>query len=107
MRRRTELSAGSPMQSETIRPRSSSIRRDADAQDFDTTVINEAKATGNLNLIPTFGEPAPSSIWTSWFGHIINGSDIVNGTMIAICDLRSDDPLTSGYMDATRPRRAG
>ena len=40
---------------------------------FDTTVINEAKATNNLNLIPTFGEPAPSSIWTSWFGHIIGG----------------------------------
>ena len=81
------------MQSETIRPRSSSIRRDADAQDFDTTVINEAKATGNLNLIPTFGEPAPSSIWTSWFGHIINGSDIVNGTMIRHGE--SGDPNTA------------
>jgi hypothetical protein len=49
---------------------------------FDTTVINEAKATNNINLIPTFGEPSPSTIWTTWFGHIINGTNIVNGTMI-------------------------
>jgi hypothetical protein len=50
---------------------------------FDTTVLNEAKVTNNLNLIPTFSDPAPSGIWTSWFGHIIPaGSNIITGTMI-------------------------
>jgi hypothetical protein len=53
-------------------------------------------------LLPTFGEPAPSTIWTSWFGHIIPaGSNIITGTMIRHGDL--GDPNTA----ATDPPSEG
>jgi hypothetical protein len=69
---------------------------------FDTTVINEAKATGNWDLIPTFGEPAPSSIWTSWFGHIIPaGTNIITGTMI-----RHGDPGDVNTAETDPPSEA-
>jgi hypothetical protein len=61
---------------------------------FDSTVLNEAIATSNLGLLPpSFGEGAPSSIWTNWFGHIIPaGSNISNGTMIRHGDPGDPDP---------------
>jgi hypothetical protein len=69
---------------------------------FDTTVLNEAKLTGNLNLIPTFGEPAPSTIWTSWFGHIIPaGTNIITGTMI-----RHGDPGDINTAETDPPSEA-
>jgi hypothetical protein len=48
---------------------------------FDQSVLHEARVTNNLGLIPSMAGGG-SSIWTSWFGHIINGSTILDGTMI-------------------------
>jgi hypothetical protein len=58
---------------------------------FDSSVLQEARVTGNLDLIPV--SVPTSSIWTSWFGHIIPaGSDIVTGTMIRHGDPGDPDP---------------
>jgi hypothetical protein len=53
---------------------------------FDSSVLNEARATNNLNLLPNIAE-STSDIWTNTgqrgFGLIIpEGSDIITGTMI-------------------------
>ena len=59
---------------------------------FDSSVINKARLTGDLSLLPPLGEPT-SAIWTSWFGHIIpGGSNIVTGTMIRHGDPGDPDP---------------
>jgi len=59
---------------------------------FDQSVLHEARVTGNLSLIPTIGGGG-SSIWTSWFGHIIPaGTNILNGTMIRHGDPGDPDP---------------
>ncbi|MGH8503148.1 MAG: hypothetical protein ACREVE_11885 [Gammaproteobacteria bacterium] len=63
---------------------------------FDSTVINEAIATNNLDLLPNVPE-STSDIWTSTgqkgFGHIIpEGSDIITGTMIRHGDPGDPDP---------------
>ena len=39
---------------------------------FDQSVILEAKATGNWNLVPSsFGRITDDGAWTTWFGHIV------------------------------------
>jgi hypothetical protein len=60
---------------------------------FDQSLIQEALGTNNLSLIPTsWGRITDNGAWTSWFGHIINGTDIVNGTMIRHGDPGDPDP---------------
>lgn len=61
---------------------------------FDQSVILEAKATGNWNLIPSsFGRITDNGAWTAWFGHIVPaGTDIVTGTMIRHGDPGDPDP---------------
>jgi len=60
---------------------------------FDQSVIQEGLGTGNLSLIPTnWGRITDNGAWTSWFGHIINGTDITNGTMIRHGDPGDPDP---------------
>jgi hypothetical protein len=63
---------------------------------FDASVINEAKVTGDLNLIPSTGlGVANNGAFTSWFGHLIpGGSNIVTGTMIP--HGHPDDPQCVG-----------
>ena len=59
---------------------------------FDQSVLHEARITNNLALIPTIGGGG-SSIWTSWFGHIIPaGTNILTGTMIRHGDPGDPDP---------------
>ncbi len=61
---------------------------------FDQSVILEAKATGNWNLIPSsFGRITDDSAWTTWFGHIVPaGADITTGKMIRHGDPGDPDP---------------
>ena len=60
---------------------------------FDQSVIQEALGTNNLSMIPTnWGRITDNGAWTSWFGHIINGTDIVTGTMIRHGDSGDPDP---------------
>jgi hypothetical protein len=61
---------------------------------FDQSVILEAKATGNWDLIPSsFGRITDDGAWTSWFGHIVPaGADIVSGKMIRHGDAGDPDP---------------
>ena len=51
---------------------------------FDQSVLHEAKATRNWDLIPSnFGRITDNRAWTVWFGHIVpDGTGIVDGTMI-------------------------
>ena len=65
----------------------------------DASVINQAKAlilAGNvvdgLAMLPTIGGISASQAWTTWFGHIINGSTILDGTMIRHSDPGDPDP---------------
>jgi len=59
---------------------------------FDQSILHEARVTNTLGLIPTIGGGG-SSIWTSWFGHIIPaGTTILNGTMIRHGDPGDPDP---------------
>jgi hypothetical protein len=59
---------------------------------FDQSVLHEARVTNNLNLIPTIGGGG-SSVWTSWWGHLIPaGSTILNGTLIRHGDPGDPDP---------------
>ena len=54
---------------------------------FDQSVIQEALGTNNPAMIPTnWGRITDNGAWTSWFGVIINGTDIVNGAMIRFGD---------------------
>jgi hypothetical protein len=46
---------------------------------FDQSVLHEAKATGNWDMVPTFGRITDKGAWTAWFGHIIDGSNIMAG----------------------------
>ena len=61
---------------------------------FDQSVILEAKATGNWNLIPSsFGRITDDGAWTTWFGHIVPaGTDITTGKMIRHGDAGDPDP---------------
>jgi len=59
---------------------------------FDQSVLHQARVTSNLSLIPTIGGGG-SSIWTSWFGHLLPaGSTILNGTLIRHGDPGDPDP---------------
>lgn len=49
---------------------------------FDRSLIHERVATGNLTGFPSLGTTSSSGIWTAWFGHLINGTDITTGTLI-------------------------
>jgi hypothetical protein len=53
---------------------------------FDQSVLHEAKGTNNWNLVPTFGRITDNGAWTTWFGHIIDGTTIVDGKMIRHSD---------------------
>lgn len=59
---------------------------------FDQSVLHEARATGNWDLVPSnFGRITDNRAWSVWFGHIVpDGSGIVDGTMIRHGD--PDDP---------------
>ena len=59
---------------------------------FDQSVLLEAKATRNWDLVPSsFGRITDGGAWTVWFGHIVPaGAGIVNGRMIRHGD--PDDP---------------
>jgi hypothetical protein len=59
---------------------------------FDQSVLHEAKATGNWDMVPTFGRITDNGAWTAWFGHIINGSTIIAGKMIRHGDPGDPDP---------------
>ena len=60
---------------------------------FDQSLIQEALGTNNLSLIPTnWGRITDDGAWTSWFGLITNGTDIVNGTMIRFGDPGDPSP---------------
>jgi hypothetical protein len=60
---------------------------------FDQSLIQEAIGTNNVAMIPTaWGRITDNGAWTSWFGHIINGTDIVTGTMIRHGDPGDPDP---------------
>jgi len=60
---------------------------------FDQSVILEAKATGNWNLVPSsFGRITDDGAWTTWFGHIVPaGTDITSGKMIRHGDAGDPD----------------
>lgn len=60
---------------------------------WDQSVILEAKATGNWNLIPnTFGRITDNGAWTTWFGHLLPaGSDILTGALIRHGDAGDPD----------------
>jgi hypothetical protein len=51
---------------------------------FDESVLHEAKATDNWDLVPSnIGRITDNGAWTNWFGHIIpEGAGIVDGRMI-------------------------
>jgi hypothetical protein len=61
---------------------------------FDQSVLHEAKATGNWDLVPSsFGRITDNRAWTAWFGHIVpDGTGIVDGTMIRHGDPGDPDP---------------
>jgi hypothetical protein len=59
---------------------------------FDQSVLHEAKATGNWDMVPTFGRITDNGAWTAWFGHIMNGSTIMAGKMIRHGDPGDPDP---------------
>ena len=53
---------------------------------FDQSVILEAKATGNWNLVPSsFGRITDDGAWTTWFGHIVStqGPDLTTGKVVS------------------------
>jgi len=60
---------------------------------FDQSVLLEAKATGNWNLVPSsFGRITDDGAWTAWFGHIVPaGTDVVTGKMIRHGDTGDPD----------------
>lgn len=59
---------------------------------FDHSVLHEAKAKGDWNLVPTFGRITDNGAWTTWFGHIINGESIIDGLMIRHSNPGDPDP---------------
>ena len=59
---------------------------------FDQSVLHEAKATGNWDMVPTFGRVTDNGAWTQWFGHIVAGSTIMDGKMIRHGDPGDPDP---------------
>ena len=61
---------------------------------FDQSVLHEAKATRNWDLVPSnFGRITDNRAWTVWFGHIVpDGTGIVDGTMIRHGDPGDPDP---------------
>jgi hypothetical protein len=61
---------------------------------FDQSVLLEAKATGNWDLVPSsFGRITDDGAWTTWFGHIVPaGTDITTGKMIRHGDPGDPDP---------------
>jgi hypothetical protein len=59
---------------------------------WDQSRIHEAKATGNWDLIPNISRITDNGAWTTWFGHIINGTNILDGKMIRHGDPGDPDP---------------
>src|ERR1700726_558444 len=61
---------------------------------FDQSVILEAKATGNWDLVPaSSGRITADGAWTTWFGHMVPaGTDITTGKMIRHGDPGDPDP---------------
>jgi hypothetical protein len=60
---------------------------------FDQSVLHEARATGNLGLVPTIGRITDNGAWTAWFGHLLPaGSNILTGRMIRHGDPGDPDP---------------
>jgi hypothetical protein len=61
---------------------------------FDQSLLHEAKATGNWDLVPSsFGRITDNRAWTIWFGHIVpEGSGIMDGTMIRHGDPGDPEP---------------
>jgi ATP-dependent DNA helicase DinG len=57
----------------------------------------DAKATGNWDMVPTFGRVTDNGAWTQWFGHIISGSTIMDGKMIRHGDPGDPDPAAPDY----------
>jgi len=83
-------------------------------------LLHEAKATGNWDMVPTFGRVTDNGAWTAWFGHLIPaGSTILTGKLIRHGDpgdpptddaLHSDDYFPAyplGAVDANVVARAG
>jgi hypothetical protein len=68
---------------------------------FDNSVLHQARITNNVSLIPTIRNTASSGIFTNWFGHIINGTTILDGTMIQHGDpgdpMCASDPAHCNY----------
>jgi len=71
---------------------------------FDQSVLLEAKATGNWDLVPSrFGRITDNRAWTTWFGHIVPArSGILEGTMIR----HGDEGDPQGSDDPARPSQA-
>ena len=63
---------------------------------FDKSVFHEAKATGNWDLVPTFGRITDNGAWTAWFGHIVGGADYRG---------RQDDPPRRFLAIPIRPEK--
>jgi hypothetical protein len=59
---------------------------------FDQSVLHEAKATSNWDMVPTFGRITDNGAWTAWFGHITGGTTIMAGKMIRHGDPGDPDP---------------
>jgi len=76
---------------------------------FDSTVVQEGKGTGNLDLIPgNWGRITDNAAWSFWFGHVLPaGSDIVTGTMIRHGDAgdpdRAEDPANPSEAHGNYP----
>ena len=49
---------------------------------FDQSVLHEARVTGDLTLIPTISRITDNAAWTIWFGHLIDGVNILDGRLI-------------------------
>jgi hypothetical protein len=71
---------------------------------FDQSVLHEAKATRNWDLVPSsFGRITDNRAWTVWFGHVVpDGASILDGRMIRHGDPGDPDPAE----DAAQPSEA-
>lgn len=59
---------------------------------FDQSVFHEAKVTGDFNLIPSISRITDDGAWTTWFGHIVDGENILDGRMIRHGDAGDPQP---------------
>ena len=71
---------------------------------FDQSVLHEAKATRNWDLVPSsFGRITDNRAWTVWFGHVVpDGAGIIDGKMIRHGDPGDPDPAE----DSAQPSEA-